>query len=89
MLRQQAISLECNQKWVGRELEVLVESVSPLDVTTAVGRSFRDAPEVDGKVYVRRCTARPGTFVRTRVVEARPYDLVAEPISLASSISKS
>ena len=80
MARQQAISLACNKKWVGRELEVLVEGVSPLDGTTAVGRSFRDAPEVDGQVLVRRCAARPGTFVRTRVTEARPYDLVAEQV---------
>lgn len=78
MRRQQAISLACNQKWVGRELEVLIEGRSPLDPTTAIGRSFRDAPEVDGQVYVRRCAAQPGTFVRARVVEARPYDLIAE-----------
>ena len=80
MQRQQAISLACNQRWVGRELEVLIEGRSPQDVTTAVGRSFRDAPEVDGQVLVRRCFATPGSFVRTRIVEARPYDLVAEPI---------
>lgn len=80
MERQQPISLACNRRWVGREMEVLVEGRSSMDVTTAVGRSFRDAPEVDGKVYVRRCAAKPGTFVRTRIVEAQPYDLVAEPL---------
>ena len=80
MERQQAISLACNRKWVGRELEVLVEGQSPLDGTTAIGRSFRDAPEIDGQVYVRRCAALPGTFVRVRVTEARPYDLMAEPL---------
>jgi ribosomal protein S12 methylthiotransferase len=78
--RQQAISLACNQRWIGRELEVLIESRAPLDPTTATGRSFRDAPEIDGQVYVRRCAAQPGTFVRARVIEARPYDLIAEPI---------
>jgi ribosomal protein S12 methylthiotransferase len=80
MERQQAISLACNRKWVGRELEILVEGQSPLDGTTAIGRSFRDAPEIDGQVYVRRCAALPGTFVRVRVTEARPYDLMAEPL---------
>jgi ribosomal protein S12 methylthiotransferase len=77
MRRQQAISLACNRKWVGRELEVLVEGRSPLDPTTAVGRSFRDAPEIDGRIYIKRCVAQPGTFVRARITEARPYDLVA------------
>jgi ribosomal protein S12 methylthiotransferase len=80
MRRQQAISHECNRRWVGRELEVLVESRSPLDPTTVVGRSFRDAPEVDGQVYVKRCAANPGSFVRARVVEARAYDLIAEAV---------
>jgi ribosomal protein S12 methylthiotransferase len=80
--RQQEISLACNQKWIGRELDILIESRSALDVTTAVGRSFRDAPEIDGKVYVRRCSAQPGTFVRARVLEARPYDLIADPVIL-------
>jgi ribosomal protein S12 methylthiotransferase len=78
--RQQAISLACNQRWVGREMEILIEGRAPLDPTTALGRSFRDAPEIDGQVYVRRYAARPGTFVRARIVEARPYDLIAEPI---------
>lgn len=78
MERQQAISLACNQRWVGREMDVLVEGRSSVDVKSAVGRSFRDAPEVDGKVYVRQCAARPGAFVRARIVEARVYDLVAE-----------
>lgn len=77
--RQQGISLARNRRWVGREIEVLVEGRSPLDVATAVGRSFRDALEIDGQVLVRRCAAAPGTFVRTRVIEARPYDLIAEP----------
>ncbi|HZT40830.1 MAG TPA: 30S ribosomal protein S12 methylthiotransferase RimO [Chthonomonadaceae bacterium] len=78
MQRQQAISLERNQAWIGREIEVLVEGRSGMDPTTAVGRSFRDGPEVDGQVYIRRCSAQPGSFVRARVVEARPYDLIAD-----------
>ncbi len=80
MQRQQAVSLACNRKWVGRELEVLIEGRSAMDVTMATGRSFRDALEIDGLVKVRRCSARPGTFVRARIVEARPYDLIAETL---------
>jgi len=75
---QQPISLARNTRWIGREMEILVEGRSAVDMTTAVGRSFRDAPDVDGKVYIRRCTAMPGSFVRARIIEAHPYDLIAE-----------
>lgn len=84
---QKTISHERNRQWLGRTLEVLVESRSPLDPSMAVGRSFRDAPEVDGKVYVKRCFAPPGTFVPVRIVEARPYDLVGEPLQSTTAFS--
>ncbi len=80
MKRQQSISLACNQKWVGREIEVLVEGKAPHDTTSVVGRTFRDAPEIDGQVFVKRSAAKPGTFLRTRIIEARPYDLLAEVV---------
>lgn len=80
---QQGISLERNQAWVGEELEALVEGRAPRDFTMAVARTFRDAPEVDGQVYVRTCMARPGSFVKVRVTEARPYDLIATPVNAA------
>lgn len=80
MQRQQSISLACNGRWVGREIEVLVESQTADKTPTVCGRSFRDAPEVDGLVYVRNCTAAPGEFVRARIVEARPYDLIGDVV---------
>ncbi len=76
MAAQQSISLQNNQKWLGRELDVLVESRRGSD---AVGRSFRDAPEIDGTVLVKDCDAAPGTFVSSRVSAAEPYDLEAVP----------
>ena len=82
LARQQSISLARNQAWVGREMDVLIESRSPSDITAAMGRSFRDAPEVDGQVIVRRSAAKPGTFARVRITDARPYDLIAEPVKL-------
>ena len=79
MRRQQAISFACNKKWVGRELDVLIEGRAPDSMTTMVGRSFRDAPEIDGTVFVKNTFAKLGDFVRVRILEALPYDLVAEP----------
>lgn len=71
---QQGISLANNQRWVGRNLDILVESRRGED---AVGRSFRDAPEIDGEVLLPDCAASSGALVRARVTEAQPYDLTA------------
>ena len=76
MAAQQPLSLASNQKWLGRTLDVLVESRRGAD---AVGRSFRDAPEIDGAVVVRGCDATPGTLVAAHIVEAAHYDLTAAP----------
>ncbi len=75
MAAQQSISLQNNQKWLGRDLDVLIEARRGPD---AVGRSFRDAPEIDGTVLIKNCDAAPGTFVSARVSAVEPYDLEAE-----------
>ncbi len=77
MAAQQSISLHSNQTWLGRELTVLVESRRGAD---AVGRSFRDAPEIDGTVAVKYCDAALGTFIQARVSAAEPYDLEATTV---------
>ena len=51
--------------------------MSPAAAIDAVGRSFRDAPEIDGEVIVKNCDAAPGTFVTAHVTAAEPYDLTA------------
>lgn len=79
MEAQQPIALAQNEALVGQTLDILVESRRGED---AVGRSWRDAPEIDGSVRVTGAanTAAPGSWLRARVVEARPYDLVAVPV---------
>lgn len=76
MQKQQAISLASNQAQVGRVLDVLVEGSGD---GVAVGRSYRDAPEIDGLVLVSGEYA-PGTVLEVRVVEAMAYDLLGEVI---------
>jgi len=72
---QQAISAAKLQAKVGREIEVLVDA---LDEEGAVGRSWADAPEIDGSVYLDEADwVEPGQLVRARVVEADAYDLRA------------
>jgi ribosomal protein S12 methylthiotransferase len=90
MRTQQRISLKRNRALVGRVLPVLIEgrAVEQRGVETAfqlVGRSYRDAPEVDGLVFVKPGVSDgfndgvpEGKIVPVRVVEAMEYDLVGE-----------
>ncbi len=71
MRAQQPISLEIGRGWQGRSLEVLVEEVRDGWIA---GRSFRDAPEIDGWVYAEG-SAEPGSFVQVEIDEAREHDL--------------
>jgi len=78
MRLQQQISLERNRAFVGAKIEVLVEGRSEDSV---FGRSYRDAPEIDGLVHVRGSKARPGEFVRATVTSADEYDLAADLVA--------
>jgi ribosomal protein S12 methylthiotransferase len=78
---QQPISLAKNQALVGRTLDVLIEGQAE---GLSVGRSYRDAPEVDGLVLVqgdekRRVELPVGEIVPLRIMAALEYDLVGEP----------
>ncbi|MBM3258180.1 MAG: 30S ribosomal protein S12 methylthiotransferase RimO [Candidatus Sericytochromatia bacterium] len=74
MEAQQAISLEHHQALVGRTLDVLVEG---LDERRGrwIGRTYRDAPEIDGLTFVRaERDLEIGSIVPVRVTEAAHYD---------------
>jgi len=70
---------------VGATLQVLVDGASALGRKGASGRSYADAPEIDGAVRLLPPTKastqiKVGEFVRARVVAAQGHDLVAEPL---------
>jgi len=79
----QTISHQKNQAMVGREVDVLVESVEPTESMSGdavvVGRTYRDAPEVDGLAFLKG-TFPAGSLVRARVDGALPYDLLCTPV---------
>lgn len=75
MEAQQRISLEKNLALVGRVLPVLVEGAA--DGIT-LGRSYRDAPEIDGMVILEG-DIPPGDIVPVRVTGALAYDLTGIP----------
>lgn len=71
MQLQQGISLQINQALVGRTLGVLVEG---RDKKISIGRSYRDAPEIDGLVFIEG-NARVGEMVPVKITGAMAYDL--------------
>ncbi|HBS33644.1 MAG TPA: 30S ribosomal protein S12 methylthiotransferase RimO, partial [Parvularcula sp.] len=76
MTVQQAISADLLKGWIGREIDVLIDEV---DGDGAIGRSYADAPEIDGAVILEGETClRPGDMTRARVSGADEYDLWAE-----------
>ncbi|MCG0278338.1 MAG: 30S ribosomal protein S12 methylthiotransferase RimO [Thermanaeromonas sp.] len=76
---QQYITEEKNSAWVGREIEVLVEGKADLEEgKMLLGRSFRQAPEVDGIIYLKEgnLDLKPGELVKARILAVRDiYDL--------------
>ena len=93
MKLQQSISLTKNRHFVGKSLEVLVEGTGELESNSAarrdkthemvtIGRSYRDAPEVDGVVIVRD-EIQDGKIVLATITHATEYDLVGVPAAIS------
>jgi ribosomal protein S12 methylthiotransferase len=79
---QRQISARKCRALVGKELQVLVEGEKD---GMRVGRSYRDAPEVDG-VVVFQGSARPGDFAQVRVTSSTEYDLIGSEVSAAAAL---
>ena len=73
------ITIASNRRMVGTEVEVLIEGRPEDGSAWYAGRSYRDAPEVDGLVLVRADELPLGGLVRARVERALAYDLLARP----------
>jgi ribosomal protein S12 methylthiotransferase len=81
MEKQQQISLELNQAQIGKTLDVLIEGLGDIEGTDekiAVGRTYRDAPEIDGIVLVE---GQPeiGQIIPVEISTAMTYDLIGKP----------
>jgi len=78
MAKQAAISTRKLARRIGQELDVLIDDV-PGD-GTAVGRSYADAPEIDGRVIVVGIrNMQVGDRITVRVTRSAEHDLWAEP----------
>ena len=77
MQKQQEISANKLQRRIGQEMTVLVES---RDAEGYLGRSYADAPEIDGLVHIDTADELAlGDFCRIQVSDADEYDLYATP----------
>ncbi len=70
---QQNISLQINQSFVGQTLDVLIEGYDE-EQHVSIGRSYRDAPEIDGMVFIEG-DATVGEIIPVRITGAMAYDL--------------
>ena len=77
---QEPISLERNRALIGEQVRVLLEGPAP-EEGWIIGRSYRDAPEVDGEVRVGGCDCGPGEFVTAEITEAFVHDLAGRQTS--------
>lgn len=78
MVLQQKISRENNRRFLGKTFEVLVEGPEEGKRGRMAGRTYMDAPEVDGTIYVEAPGIKPGEFVWVKINETREYDLVGQ-----------
>jgi ribosomal protein S12 methylthiotransferase len=81
----EAVSTAKLQRRVGATMQVLVDSAPALGRKGGVGRSYADAPEIDGSVRLlppekASKVLRVGEFTRVRIVGTQGHDLIGQPI---------
>jgi len=80
MAAQQEIAFAWNASQVGQRLDVMIDRCISGEENAYVGRSYADAPEVDGQVYATGEDLAPGQIVPCEVVAAQNYDLIAAEV---------
>lgn len=78
---QQEIAFAFNAAQVGRRLNVLLDGAVAGQNDAYIGRSYADAPEVDGIVYVTGRDLAPGQIVACEVVAVEGYDLIGAAVT--------
>ncbi|NIC40319.1 30S ribosomal protein S12 methylthiotransferase RimO [Aquabacterium sp. A08] len=85
MALAERVSAERLQRRVGATMQVLVDQALSLGKKGGVGRSYADAPEIDGQVRLlppekASKTYKVGDFIKVRIVGADGHDLVGQPV---------
>jgi len=79
METQQKVAFEKNRNMVGTEVQVIVDLRSERPGFAWVGRTYGDAPDIDGKVFFADESLAPGTILKARIIGYDGYDLMACP----------
>ena len=80
MKLQQTIAFEKAAETVGKTVDVLIEGKLPED-GVFVGRTYKDAPNVDGMIFVNADRELvTGDVVKVKVIDSREYDLIGEEV---------
>ena len=77
---QQETAFAWNESQLGRKVDVLIDRAVPGESRAWIGRSYADAPDVDGVVYVTGKKLKPGQIVTCEIVTSEGYDLVGVAI---------
>jgi ribosomal protein S12 methylthiotransferase len=82
---QQPIAFAFNQSLVGKRLDVLIDAPAPAPEGRHLwlGRTYADAPDVDGRTWVRSSHVRTGDLVECEITGSEGYDLTARPTATA------
>ena len=81
MSLQSKISEEINIALESKVMDVLIEGRDAEQQGIAVGRSYREAPEVDGQIYVEGdMESRVGDIIKVRMLQGFTYDIVGEKV---------
>ena len=68
---------EINKKLIGKKVNCIIEALN--SDGTIVGRTYKDAPEVDGLVFINtEEIIEPGDIITAKITGAVEYDLIAE-----------
>jgi ribosomal protein S12 methylthiotransferase len=77
MAVQQEVAFAWNARQIGRQMDVLIDAPVPSERDVWIGRSYADAPDVDGVVYVTGKGLSVGRIAPCEIVASQEYDLVA------------
>jgi ribosomal protein S12 methylthiotransferase len=80
MQLQKSISKNINKKFLGRKTEVLIEKIHDKKSNIWIGRTYADAPDVDGITYISGNNIKKGDIIMAKITGTLEYDLVGEKV---------